>query len=115
MQVGKAHRASFEDRAKVYQRVAAAHLKMGDPKVRTKRVLQHGIYVRFTSECTNFHAFQAAIEAYNKAQMEQYDKAVERKIKNLELEAKKKAIEDYIKPEVRTSLCLPSSTRRRRL
>jgi tetratricopeptide (TPR) repeat protein len=33
-QVGKAHRASFEDRAKVYQRIAAAHLKMGDPKVR---------------------------------------------------------------------------------
>ena len=51
---------------------------------------------------------QAAIEAYNKAQMEQYDKAIERKIKNLELEAKKKAIEDYINPEVSKGRRLPS-------
>jgi hypothetical protein len=51
---------------------------------------------------------QAAIEAYNKAQMEQYDKAIERKIKNLELEAKKKAIEDYINPEVSVGRRLPS-------
>jgi len=40
--------------------------------------------------------------------MEQYDKAIERKIKNLELEAKKKAIEDYINPEVSVGRRLPS-------
>ena len=31
--------------------------------------------------------------------MEKYDKAVERKIKNLELELRKKAVEDYIDVE----------------
>lgn len=74
IEVGKSHRATFEDRAKVYQRMAAAYLKMDDPK--------------------------QAIVTYNKAQMEQFDKTVERKIKNLELELKKKAIAEYINPEL---------------
>jgi stress-induced-phosphoprotein 1 len=45
---------SFDDRAKVYQRMAAAHLKRND--------------------------YPAAIASYNKAQMEKYDKTIERKI-----------------------------------
>ena len=73
IEVGKVHRASFEDRAKVYHRMAAAHLKLNDTP--------------------------AAIAAYNKGQMEQFDKAIERKVKNLELEMKKRAIEEYIDPE----------------
>lgn len=67
-------RASFVDRAKVYQRIASAHLK--DKNV------------------------EAAMEAYGKAQLENYDKAIERKVKNLELEAKKLARERYINPEL---------------
>ena len=73
LEVGKVHRASFEDRAKVYHRIAAAHLKLNDTS--------------------------AAIAAYKKGQMEQFDKAIERKVKNLELEMKKKAIEEYIDPQ----------------
>jgi hypothetical protein len=45
---GKASRASYEDYAKVYQRMAAAHYKGGDT--------------------------EAAIKAYGKAQMEKFDK-----------------------------------------
>jgi len=63
---------SFEDRAKVYQRIAAAHLKMND--------------------------IPEAIKAYGKAQMESFDKNIERKMKNLELEKKKRDIELYINP-----------------
>jgi hypothetical protein len=39
------------------------------------------------------------IECYGKAQMEHYDKAVERKVKTLELEEKKRKIREYINPE----------------
>jgi stress-induced-phosphoprotein 1 len=65
---------SFDDRAKVYQRIAAAHLKRDD--------------------------IPSAIASYGKAQMEKYDKTIDRKMKNLELEQKKKAREQYINPEL---------------
>jgi stress-induced-phosphoprotein 1 len=64
----------FDDRAKVYQRIAAAHLKRND--------------------------IPEAIKAYGKAQMENFDKAIERKIKNLELEQKKLQQQSYINPEL---------------
>lgn len=67
------HKLSFEDKAKLLSRMAGAHHKSGD--------------------------MDKAIEYYNKAQMENYEKATERKIKNLELEKRKKAIADYIDPE----------------
>jgi tetratricopeptide (TPR) repeat protein len=41
----------------------------------------------------------AGLACYGKAQMESYDKAVERKIKTLELEEKKRKIKEYINPE----------------
>ena len=72
LEKAKLHRSSFEDKAKVYQRMGAAYVKKNDLK--------------------------AAIEAYGKAQMEQYDKATERKIKNLELELRKAEKEAYINP-----------------
>lgn len=65
---------SFDDRAKVYQRIAGAHLKRDD--------------------------IPAAINAYGKSQMEKSDKAVERKMKNLELELKKREQASYINPEL---------------
>lgn len=72
IEIGKVNRASYEDRAKVFQRIAAAHLKLND--------------------------VGAAIKAYQDSNMEKYDKAVERKIKNLELELKKLEKERYIDP-----------------
>lgn len=74
LELGKTHRASFEDRAKIFNRMAAACVKKND--------------------------LEAAVEMYRKAQMEQFDKATERKIKNLELEIRKAAIESYINPEL---------------
>lgn len=74
LQKASSVKLSFEDRAKVYQRIAAAHLKKND--------------------------VPAAIHAYGKSQMEMYDKAIERKIKNLELEAKKLQTQQYINPEL---------------
>jgi len=65
---------SFDDRAKVWQRIAAAHLKKDDGN--------------------------AAVVAYGTAPMEPFAPAVERKLKNLELELKKKAREQYINPEI---------------
>lgn len=65
---------SYEDKAKVYQRIAAAHLKKDD--------------------------IQAALKAYGQAQMEAHDKAIERKIKNLELDMKKQEKLRYINPEL---------------
>jgi stress-induced-phosphoprotein 1 len=65
-------KASFEVMAKVHQRIAAAHLKKLD--------------------------YDEAIKAYERAQMETFDKAVASKIKNLELERKKRAIAAYIDP-----------------
>jgi stress-induced-phosphoprotein 1 len=41
-----------------------------------------------------------ALQMYGKAQMEKFDKAIERKVKNLELELKKKQREHYINPEL---------------
>lgn len=65
---------SFEDRAKVYQRMAGAYLKRDD--------------------------VDNALVMYGKAQMEKFDKAIERKMKNMELENKKKAKERYVNPEL---------------
>ena len=74
LEVGKKNRATFEDRAKVFQRIAAAYLKMDN--------------------------IPSALESYSKAQMEQFDKAIERKVKLLELEQRKKATLQYINPEL---------------
>jgi stress-induced-phosphoprotein 1 len=74
LEVGKQNRASFDDRAKVFQRIAGAYTKMND--------------------------LPAAIAAYGKSQMEKYDKAVERKMKNLELDFKKLEKQKYINPEL---------------
>jgi len=71
---GKQHRISFEDRAKIFQRIAGAHLKTND--------------------------IESALKAYGKSQMEMFDKAIERKIKNLELDLKKLQREQYINPEL---------------
>ena len=71
---GRSQRAPYEDIAKVYQRMAAAHLKRDD--------------------------FESAKECYSKAQMEHFDKAVERKVKMLELDMKQKAIKAYVNPEL---------------
>lgn len=74
LEVGKVNKASYEDRAKVYQRIASAHLKKKDIK--------------------------AAIEAYGKAQLEFPDKSIAAKIKNLELDFKKQKKEEYINPQL---------------
>lgn len=66
--------APFEDRAKVYHRIAGAYMKKDDIK--------------------------QAIENYQKGQLENFDKAIERKIKNLELDLKKKERAAYINPEL---------------
>merc|ERR1712070_175390 len=65
-------RLSYEEKAKIFQRIAGAHVKAGDS---TK-----------------------AMDAWKTAQMEHFDKNIDRKMKNLELEMKKKAISDYIDP-----------------
>jgi stress-induced-phosphoprotein 1 len=72
LELGKQHRITFEDKAKIYQRIGAAYAKVNDYKL--------------------------AIEAYNKSQMEMHDKAVERKIKTLELESRKAETAAYINP-----------------
>merc|ERR1719230_1435039 len=64
--------AGAGDRAKVYHRIAGAYLKKDD--------------------------INAAIESYQKGQLENFDKAIERKIKNLELDARKKQRAAYINP-----------------
>jgi stress-induced-phosphoprotein 1 len=74
LELAKAHRASYEDKAKIYQRIAAAHTKLGD--------------------------VPAALAAFGKAQMEHFDKAVERKMKNMELDFKKAELQKYINPEL---------------
>lgn len=74
LELGKIHRVSYEDKAKVYQRIASAHVKQNDLKT--------------------------AIVFYNKAQMEQFDKATERKIKTLELEFRKQEVDAYVNPEL---------------
>eukprot|EP00584_Thalassiosira_punctigera_P024679 CAMPEP_0172551026 /NCGR_PEP_ID=MMETSP1067-20121228/35199_1 /TAXON_ID=265564 ORGANISM="Thalassiosira punctigera, Strain Tpunct2005C2" /NCGR_SAMPLE_ID=MMETSP1067 /ASSEMBLY_ACC=CAM_ASM_000444 /LENGTH=586 /DNA_ID=CAMNT_0013338743 /DNA_START=52 /DNA_END=1812 /DNA_ORIENTATION=+ len=63
VEVGKANMAPFEDRAKAYTRCAKAYQKKGD--------------------------LAKAIEMCKEAQLESYDKATERLMKNMELEKKK--------------------------
>merc|ERR1712188_94051 len=60
-------RLPYEDKAKIYQRIAGAHAKAGND--------------------------DKAIEAWKTAQMEHFDKNIDRKMK-------KKAISDYINPEL---------------
>jgi len=69
---GKSQRMSYEDTAKLLQRIGSAHVKAGDHK--------------------------SAMEFYGKAQLENFDKAVERKIKLLELEYKKTEKAAYVNP-----------------
>ena len=71
---GKAVRMSYEDTAKLLQRIASAHNKAGD--------------------------IQKALEWYGKAQLENFDKAIERKVKLLELDLKKAAKAAYVNPEL---------------
>lgn len=71
---GNQYRISFEDKAKIYARIASA--------------------------CTKLDDIPAAIQAYGQAQMENFDKAIERKLKNLELEYKKSLKVKYINPEL---------------
>lgn len=61
---------NFENKAKLLCRMANAYVKKGD--------------------------LDTGLEYYAKAQIENYDKAIQRKVKNLELERKKKAMLDYI-------------------
>ena len=63
VEVGKANRAPYEDRARAYTRAAKAYQKKGD--------------------------LAKAIEMCKEAQLESYDKATERMMKNMELEKKK--------------------------
>ncbi len=72
VELGRSHRAPYEDIAKIYQRQAAAWLKKDDIK--------------------------SALQSYGKAQMEHFDTAIQRKIKNLELDLKNKERQDYINP-----------------
>lgn len=72
IELGKANRAPYEDLAKVYQRQAAAELKRDN--------------------------IEAALEFYRKGQMEFFDKNIERKIKNMELDLRKKQVQAYIDP-----------------
>mmetsp|Transcript_20153 Transcript_20153/g.20252 ORF Transcript_20153/g.20252 Transcript_20153/m.20252 type:complete len:558 (+) Transcript_20153:129-1802(+) len=73
IEVGRSNKSSYSDIAKVYQRMASAALKKDD--------------------------IPAAMEFYGKAQMEEFDKNIERKMKNLELDLKKKKAQAYINPE----------------
>ena len=70
LSVGKRDLASYKDMAKVYNRLATISLKQNDKN--------------------------AAVEYYQKAQMENYDAALEKKIKQL----KRQIVEDYICPEL---------------
>jgi len=67
-------RITYEEKAKVHGRIAAAHLKKGD--------------------------IPAALKSYGAAQVEAFDKNVERKIKTLELEFKKRERQQYINPQL---------------
>jgi stress-induced-phosphoprotein 1 len=74
LEVGKANRAGYEETAKVLQRKASAYLKAGDLKT--------------------------AIEWYGKAQLEHFDKAIDRKVKLLTQDFKKAEKAAYINPEL---------------
>jgi stress-induced-phosphoprotein 1 len=77
IEVGRANRADYALIAKVYVRIGNAYLKKGKDYVN----------------------LEAAIDAYEGAQMENRTKEVERKIKNLQLELKKAKDLAYIDPE----------------
>jgi stress-induced-phosphoprotein 1 len=65
---------SYEDTAKILQRIATAHIKAG--------------------------RLQEGLDFYAKAQLEAFDKAIERKIKLLELDFKKAQKAAYVNPEL---------------
>ena len=69
-EVGKANRAPYEERAKAYTRCAKAYQKKGD--------------------------LEKAIEMCRQAQLESYDKATERMMKNMELDKKKADAAAYL-------------------
>ena len=69
VEVGKANRAPFEDRAKAFTRCAKAYQKKGD--------------------------LANAIEMCKSAQLESYDKTTQRLLKNMELEKRQKERLDY--------------------
>ena len=69
-EVGKANRAPYEERAKAYTRCAKAYQKKGD--------------------------LENAIEMCRQAQLESYDKATERMMKNMELDKKKADAAAYL-------------------
>lgn len=69
MEVGKQHKASFDDRAKALSRCAKAYQKKGD--------------------------LGKAIEMCQSAQLESYSKETQRLLKSMELEKKKKDVLDY--------------------
>jgi stress-induced-phosphoprotein 1 len=73
VEVGKANRASFEERAKALTRAAKAYQKKGD--------------------------LENAIKMCNEAQLESYDKATQRLLKTLELEKKKADAAMYLDDE----------------
>jgi stress-induced-phosphoprotein 1 len=70
IEVGKAGRAPFEERAKAYTRAARAYQKLGD--------------------------LDNAIDMCNQAQLESYDKDTQRLLKTMELERKKQAAAAYL-------------------
>jgi stress-induced-phosphoprotein 1 len=70
VEVGKAGRAPFEERAKAYTRAARACQKLGD--------------------------LDRAIDMCNQAQLESYDKETQRLLKTMELERKKQAAAAYL-------------------
>jgi len=70
VEVGKANRAPFEERAKALTRCAKAYQKKGD--------------------------LEMAIECCREAQLESFDKATERMMKNMELEKKKMDAAAYL-------------------
>jgi stress-induced-phosphoprotein 1 len=69
-EVGKANRAPYEERAKAYTRCAKAYQKKGD--------------------------LEKAIEMCRQAQLESFDKATERMMKNMELDKKKADAAAYL-------------------
>lgn len=73
VEVGKAHRASFEDRAKALTRAAKAYQKKGD--------------------------LAKAIELCEQAQLESFDKTTQRLLKTMELEKKKADAAAYLSDE----------------
>ncbi len=74
LEQGKQSRLGYEDTAKLLHRIASAHVKAGNLKL--------------------------GMEVYAKAQLEFFDKNIERKIKLLELDVKKAEKSAYVNPEL---------------